>query len=181
MRYNILDMNNTETIENLPQLFSNPAEYLNYFRDSDTYKNACAKFFEGKRLSQDVSEIDKRTAFEGDETCRKSLIEFARTQDVVLRYAPEYYGEDFRENINDYFSLIKDFDKGRVSGREGIAAYDRLRGSYHDAAAQVLIGSMGVPHRLARGLIQVMTIQEGLDTFDSAGQDERRRMMSMLK
>ncbi len=181
MRYNILDMNNRETIETLPQIFNDPVEYLNYFRDSDTYKNTYIKFYEGKKLSSDVSEADKRDVFEGDETCRKLLIEFARTQDKVLSYAPEYYSEDFRENIKDYFSLIQDYDKGRISGHDGISAYDRLRGSYHDAAAQVLTASTGVPHRLARGLIQVMTVQKGLDTFDSAGQDERRRLLSTLR
>lgn len=181
MRYNISDMRNTETIESLPQLFNDPVEYLTCFRDSASYRNSYVKFYEGKEFSQDVSEIDKRDVFEGDETCRKSLIEFARTQDMILKYTPEYYDESFKDNIKDYFSLIKDFAKGRVSGGEGVAAYDRLRGSYHDAAAQELSDSMGISHRLARGLIQVMTIHEGLDTFDSAGQDERRRMMSMLR
>ena len=56
-------MNNRETIETLPQIFNDPVEYLNYFRDSDTYKNTYAKFYEGKKLSSDVSEADKKDVF----------------------------------------------------------------------------------------------------------------------
>jgi len=167
--------------EVLPSLeTSDPSELLSGFRSSEGYKTEYDRFFQGKQLAGDVTEEDKRMAFEGDETARKVLLNYAKDTGVTFRYDGHQYSQEFQNRFNEYIGCLKDYMKSRFPDAESLKTFDWLRGSSHDAAARVLAEELGVPVRLSRGIVQLIAIGKNLETFDKAGQDERRRLIASL-
>lgn len=168
------------TSENIAHENYDPFIFIDAFRDSLEYKKEFSKFYENKSVSSDVSELEKQSIFEEDETARKVLISFARhNSDEKFLYSHKFYSREFNEAVEHYFDHLKDFNKFR--GKNDLKIFDDLRGQYHNAAADQLVKDMDISHKLGRGLVQIMSVEKGLESYDAVGQDERRRFEAMLR
>lgn len=160
-----------------PETLRNPEEFLKAFRNSEIYHKLMDEFFLNKTLAPDVTLEDKQQVLEGDDRCRIALIKFVFDrvidEEVDLNfpnfsYDPKYYTESFNNKLKEYFSII-DLRKDMPSsvGSERLAAYDTDKRVAHNAAASELVKTLGVPHKLARGIVQVFAVQEQHETLEN--------------
>ena len=162
---------------------ADPNEFLQNFRDSDAYKEHMDEFYKGKDLPDNLDSREKMETFEDGESGRRALIEYAHEGGHLLKYDPEYYSKEFGKHFAEYKDFMKDFMRGHIEGsnRELVVAIDHMRSIRHQAASNMLVRT-GITkcNKIARGLIQLMMIEKGLETFDNAKISETDRLRWQL-
>ncbi len=151
------------------QHIEDPTELIIEFRKSEEYRAAFEKFFEGKSLV-DVTEEDKRLAFENNDMARIALIDFER-RDGRFQYNSDHYSPETRAAIEEYLTINSDFKKmTRAGDAIEIADSDKVRSMKHTQAAVIMSEYMkdrGVPisRLLGRGLVSLIAINLGYDNY----------------
>lgn len=156
------------------QKTGDPDVYLNRFRNSNEYIIAFDKFKNGKVYVEEY-ENEMRDLFEDSENARQEMIRFARTgpmlkYDVVLHSA--------NNPLLAYFGLLKDY---RVHpDRHDAISYDSLRAQYHDSATNYIKEKFRIPKALSVGMVQLMAIDKGLESFGLVEESRLKRLANSL-
>lgn len=155
---------------------SSPEQYIASFRDSETYKKAYEKFYESKKLAEDVTEEEKREAFERqEEIIRPTVFDFARSE-VKLRYDDNRYPDLVRVAINNYlFYRMQNNEKGFRFNKEEIISSDREQQRLHLEAARKVGDYLKTTSQVGRAIVSLIAINEGLDDFNSTAETIAQR------
>jgi len=157
---------------------SDPRQLISNWRASREYQEYQARFFEGKRLVEGVTEEEKREAFEEDRKAKDSLLFFVKDQKIDFVYDPKYYSQKSQGAMKLYIKAVRDmFRTERGGGGEEVVACDRLRAMRHDEVAQDLVEEgIVLSTKIGRTLARLVLISEGLDTFKSAQRSDIDRV-----
>jgi len=179
-RKNNQDKDN-EKVEDEVIKITDPKEFLENFFGSDEYRKAYESYYEGKKPI-DVAEEEKRESFNQSENARIAIINFSRNNRIILKYDRDMYSDDFKRHFEDYRHSIKDIRKGtRYLNSQEILERDEYRRYCHSNCADTLIRDGITSSRdLARGLVQLLTIEEGLETFGGAEEDDNERIRRVI-
>lgn len=161
-----------ETFKNQENYPTDPFKYIEDFRSSKEYETAYEIFFRGKTPDDDVTEQEKRNAFEGDEKARKALIDYARNSDS-LGYDRNKYSDEFNDCLKTYHEHIEEYDIFQEN--YNLSIYDELRGTYHNNAATILEKDLKIPHILAIGIVQLLTVSSGVENWSNSELDRTMR------
>lgn len=174
---------NDEVIKNDPEKIKDPKAYLDSFKDSEHYKIAFSAFYDGKNLAPDVTEEEKVEVFENSEAARLSLILYAQDNNKILEYSPDMYSQQFNEKFRDYYYTMRDMVKGNFpNSQEAIIALDDIRSTYHTEAAKELVSQGLAPSvKIARGMIELMIIEKGLESFAGAKTSESEKLRQQIR
>lgn len=152
-----------------------PYEFISKFRDSDEYSQAYESFYLGKALSSDVSESEKRSAFEADAVAADAMLRFSQ-HTFGLHYDPSGYPQEVSDQLSVYFSSIEDSLKGLREGWN-IEWLDSVRSQEHNASATALVTHGIVPSvKLGRTLCRILAISKNLDTYEKAKRSDIERI-----
>lgn len=142
-----------------------PGRFLDGLRRSGVYLGAYKAFFAGKNLPEDVSEEEKRVAFENAHPARVALVEYDRNE-VRLEYQPAHYSEAARQAIDDYVEIVRAQKSAEPAEAVRLDAERTLK---HVALAKQLVSDGLAPNvMLGRTLGRLILIRLGLDTHESA-------------
>lgn len=155
---------------------TDPRAYVYTFFQSDTYQNAYNRFYSGKRIDPDVTDEDMHRVFWENEKCRQALMEYAFKSQACLSYYPNYYSGRTNEAVATYFDHLAAVKKGDFENTpQGRTAADRLRTNYHNDVADNLSRDIGVSTKIGGGLVQIMSIEKGLENWNAALASESDR------
>jgi hypothetical protein len=156
---------------------TDPEEFLENFFGSDEYEEAYKRYYEGKNPI-DVTEEEKRESFARSDNARMALIDFSKNNRIILKYDPNMYSKEFNNDFQEYVHSIKDVRKNaRYIDSDDIYKWDTNRRYCHLECASTLVRDGIVKHQnLAEGLIQLLTIEMGLETFGSAEESTHEKI-----
>ena len=174
----LYDENRDQTkVEKETEIVSNPLVYLDKFRNSQVYSEAFDKFKSGKTFTEEFPG-EMQLAFEKLDNCRQTLIQFAK-DGTMLEYEKTNYSETRVNNpIDDYFSVLK--EHSIHSERFDAVSYDKYRGEYHDNATDFVYKKLNISRMLAVGIVQIMAIEKGLESFGLIEQDRIKSIARTL-
>ncbi|NMB91903.1 hypothetical protein GYA37_03605 [candidate division WWE3 bacterium] len=159
-----------------------PVKFLESYKNSSEYAEALNKFKSGKDSSI-ATEEEWKEEFEELDLARQTLLKFSQNNGTILSFSSQYYPKGFTEAYNDYSGMLKDLHKGKYFGKERdeIIKFDQIRSHYHSEAASCLVKA-GITKsiKIARGLVELMTIDQKLETFNNAFIDETQRIKFQL-
>lgn len=148
----------------------NPRQFMAGFRASPIYAAAYTRFFAGKKPAGDVTEAERREAFEGSEAAKLALIDYADST-VRLAFDPAAYAATTSASLEDYCGYVAyTFERMRAGAdRAELEMMDMERSSRHSRAAQALLAEGIVPNELlGRAFARLVLVDRGLDTYASA-------------
>ncbi len=147
-----------------------PRRFLTTFRGSSSYQTAFEHFFRDKRLTGDVTEHEKREAFEQSDVAKVALVEYAR-REQPFSFSPSSFADDTARAILDYAAHVRHI-RQRMAERpdaEEIGAMDWTRSLYHVRAAEAMVREGIAPNvKLGRTLARLILVDLHLDTYESA-------------
>ncbi|HQG78869.1 MAG TPA: hypothetical protein PK564_00805 [bacterium] len=161
---------------------TDPEEFLENFFGSDEYEEAYKRYYEGKNPI-DVTEEEKRESFDRSDNARMALIDFSKNNRTILKYDPNMYSKEFNNDFQEYVHSIKDVRKNaRYIDSDDIYKWDTNRRYCHLECASTLVRD-GIVNcqNLAEGLVQLLTIEMGLETFGEAGTPPYKRIESLYR
>jgi len=161
---------------------TDPEEFLENFFGSDEYEEAYKRYYEGKNPI-DVTEEEKRESFDRSDNARMALIDFSKNNRIILKYDPNMYSKEFNNDFQEYVHSIKDVRKNaRYIDSDDIYKWDTNRRYCHLECASTLVRD-GIVNcqNLAEGLVQLLTIEMGLETFGEAGTPPYKRIESLYR
>jgi|WetSurMetagenome_2_1015567.scaffolds.fasta_scaffold41789_2 hypothetical protein len=161
-----INPDNNENEERKP--ITNPVVYLKKFREDELYQKAFVNFKSGKSFTEEYPD-EMRDLFEDNEKGRQALIQFARNGTMLVYERSLYSNAKENNPIDDYFSLIKDY-RHHPENYDALG-YDTTRGSYHDRATKFISEKFNLPKTLSIGMVQIMAINKGLESFGQASND----------
>jgi AAA15 family ATPase/GTPase len=155
--------------------------YMDGFKNSSEYKESFNKYYEGKNLASDITEEELIETFDASENARQSLIAYARNNNILLKYDPDQYSDEFRENFKEYTNLLREIRKGRILDRDSIISIDQMRSTYHMQSAKSLVrqGITG-SSKIARGIVEILVIERGLENFSNVEISESEKLRWQL-
>jgi hypothetical protein len=161
---------------------SDVKNYVDDFKNSPEYKESFNKYYEGKNLASDITEEELTETFDASENARQSLIAYARNNNILLKYDPDQYSNEFRENFKEYTNLLREIRKGLILGRDSIISIDQMRSTYHMHSAQSLV-KQGITgsSKIARGIVEILIIEKGLENFSNVEISESEKLKWQLK
>lgn len=167
-----------------------PNAFLEGFKGSSYYRDAFNEFYKGKNISPEEMESDQEELeelFEGGDSARRSLILYSEETKQILKYNPDKYSEGFKEHFKEYEGMMKDIKKGRVGNYNGsldkdsIIAMEYIRSNLHNSSAREIVKQgLTKSNKIARGLIELMVIEKGLDTFENSQISESDKLRFQL-
>ncbi len=159
----------------------NPRKYIQTFQSSAAYTSAFDRFYEGKKLAPDVTELEKREAFEGGESGKEALLDFAQ-HTLKFSYNPEKFDQETSNSLNEYIATVRDFFKIYRNGtQDEIMGADNYRSVMHNRAAKTLSDNGYVSSdKLGRTLARIILIEKGLDTFENASVSDIERVRKQM-
>ncbi len=163
----------------------NPRELLGLYRQSPAYHEAYVGFFAEKKLTDDVTDEEKKEAFEGSDRAKGAFIDFAQ-QVGGLSYNSDFYSERAQKSLRAYLAMIQDYMKFNRSGdrefnQSNLIALDTMRVAYHYEASGILMEDKVVPNiKLGKALVSLIAISSGLETYELARQDDLTRVRRQL-
>ena len=161
---------------------TDPEEFLENFFGSDEYEEAYKRYYEGKNPI-DVTEEEKRESFDRSDNARMALVDFSKNNRIILKYDRDMYSKEFNNAFQEYVHSIRDVRKNsRYIDSDDIYKWDTNRRYCHLECASTLVRDGIVKHQnLAEGLIQLLTIEMGLETFGEAGTPPYKRIESLYR
>lgn len=176
------DEDSDETQKDEVTKLTNPIKFLSNFRSSSYYKKAYDDFIKGKTFDSDVTNEEKLETFESVEAARQSLMEYAENTNSILKFSPSEYTKDFCKNFYEYKKHMEEIrEQNFTSDRDAIIALDQVRSNLHmEAALELVRQSLTKSTKLARGLVEIMIIEKGLENFSNARVSENERLRSQL-
>ena len=173
---------NEKTKDEVFTKIENPIEFLSVFYKSEFYQKEFDDFYRAKNINkQEITHEELVEVFERTDVARRSLVSFSQENTVILKYSPDMYSEKFKSNFRDYLGIIKDITNPHVVNPENVISLDNMRSDYHSNCAQALV-EQGITksNKIARGLVQLMIIEKGFDTFSNAQVDELSRLRKFI-
>lgn len=159
------------------QTQEDPVAFFRAFRDSDPYKQALADFLKGKKIASDVTEGEKRQAFEQSYLAKRALAAFAATE-VSFAYNPRHYPPTSINAIDEYIAYVKMIEAIKAKETpvpEDLSAMDLQRTILHIALGETMVTDGIAPTiKLGRMLGRLMLIPLGLDTYQTASEPDAR-------
>lgn len=154
-----------------------PFEFFDRYRDSALYAAAYDKFYTGKNLSVDVTEKEKRLAFEQSTFAAEVMILYAKDE-LHFSFTFNKFPDETHSALKEYISSVKDLFEAVREGWDIVAA-DSVRNSMHTALGRSLAenGVVSTP-KLGRSLARLILIDLGLDTYAAASRSDVERIMS---
>jgi hypothetical protein len=183
---NLPEKNQPETRNEKPEdefvKITDPEEFLEEFFKSGEYKEAYDSYFEGKKLDPDVTEEEKADSFNSSDNARIALINFSRNNRIIIKYDRRMYSEEFNKNFQDYVHSIGDVrKKTKWVDEDKIKGWDQDRRSCHSRCSDTLVRDGVVRYKnLAEGLVQLLSIEKGLETFGNAEEPTYERIRRSL-
>lgn len=155
--------------------WSNPKEYFGKFRESGEYARRFQLFKSGKNFTEEYLG-ETRDEFEKMETARLALVEFSKNQGIV-KYDHILYEKN--NPISDYLRLLDD-QKKHPDRFDDVVAYDKVRFGLHQDATRYIATKFNIPEKIAEGIVQLMAINKGLESYGVAEQDRIERIKTTI-
>ncbi|MFC1625482.1 hypothetical protein ACFL1Q_00365 [Patescibacteria group bacterium] len=160
-------------------LVNDPWELMDRFYKSSEYKKGFEDFFEGKKLTPDVTEKEKEKEFLSSEVAKIALLDFSIINEVSFKYRPEKFPPNAREAIGIYICHLK--EQKKVLEKDNVEVLDSLRWHYHNDAADALVECGIAPSRkIGRTITRIVAIEKGLDTYENAKKPDIKAIESKL-
>ncbi len=171
-------------LEKIPsQLTYDPKTFAKKFYESDQYEKARERYFNSKHWSLNPAKIDeeKQELFEESETAKNAMIDFGRYS-CQLKYSVQHIPEKAIGPIAKYLEFIQKVREPRRKSGEEIQRDEDRRYHLHEEAADALVeAGVAKSTKLARALVRLMAISEGLDTFENALRPDAKRAEIIAK
>lgn len=175
-----MDNQNPETLEGTEKKepIKDPVIYIEEFRKSKLYEQELSRFKAGKTFTEEYPG-EMIEIFEDQENTRQCLIQFARDSGVLIYERSKYDNGEKDSPITEYLSLLKEY-KMHPERYPDALAYDSMRGMYHNSATDFISKKFNISKHLSIGIVQILAISQGLESFGFATQDRTELLRRSL-
>lgn len=171
-----------ETKETRKLVIDDPQKFFEKFFESDEYKQAYETRRAKMKPSTETTEEDINDVILNSDEVKLAFFDFAQYK-VTFRYNPNFFPETSRKTVKNYIETVYSYRRvfqglgPDVEENQQLIKYiDTERSKAHETAALILFKEEVAPsERLGKGLVSLILIGRGLETFSKASEADIRR------